>query len=119
MVLMKVVNHGVPLELLKRMRQLMAEYYHGKPVEEKLPYSHENHVLQKDGLLPPEGYASRYSKGFPLNWKDQFLHYTYPPSRRNPSLWPSDPPQYRYGAYNSLVVILDVHFSCNIWVILT
>lgn len=86
----QVVNHGVPLELLDRVREIGALFY-AKPLEEKLVYA------CKDPGTAPEGYGSRMlvKDEQVLDWRDYFDHHTLPLSRRNPSKWPSDPPHYR------------------------
>jgi isopenicillin N synthase-like dioxygenase len=87
---MQVVNHGVPLELLDRVREIGALFF-AKPLEEKLVYA------CKDPGTAPEGYGSRMlvKDEQVLDWRDYIDHHTLPLSRRNPSKWPSDPPHYR------------------------
>ncbi|KAG0620488.1 hypothetical protein M758_4G220000 [Ceratodon purpureus] len=86
----QVVNHGVPVELLERMRQIGAHFY-ARPLEEKLAYA------CKDPGTAPEGYGSRLlvKDEQVMDWRDYIDHHTLPLSRRNVNRWPADPPHYR------------------------
>jgi len=91
MMVQQVVNHGVPLELLERIRQIGAHFY-ARPLEEKLVYA------CKDVGTAPEGYGSRMlvKDEQVLDWRDYIDHHSLPLSRRNINRWPADPPHYRY-----------------------
>lgn len=91
MMVQQVVNHGVPLELLERIRQIGAHFY-AMPLEEKLVYA------CKDVGTAPEGYGSRMlvKDEQVLDWRDYIDHHALPLSRRNINRWPADPPHYRY-----------------------
>nr|QCP71067.1 flavone synthase [Pohlia nutans] len=86
----QVVNHGVPLELLERIREIGAHFY-ARPMEEKLAYA------CRDAGTAPEGYGSRMlvKDEQVLDWRDYIDHHSLPLSRRNINRWPADPPHYR------------------------
>ncbi|CAD5328105.1 Oxoglutarate/iron-dependent dioxygenase [Arabidopsis thaliana x Arabidopsis arenosa] len=88
-----VINHGVPIHLLDRMRSLGLSFFQDSPMEEKLRYACDSTSAAS------EGYGSRMLLGAKddvvLDWRDYFDHHTFPPSRRNPSHWPIHPSDYR------------------------
>eukprot|EP00249_Psilotum_nudum_P011042 c22933_g2_i1 orf=920-1990(+) len=86
----QVVNHGVPLEILDRMRQVGAQFF-ALPVQEKLRFA------CKPGIAAAEGYGSRMlvREDQVLDWRDYFDHHTLPLSRMNPDNWPEKPALYR------------------------
>ncbi len=86
----QVLNHGVPLELLERMRHIGAQFF-AMSLEDKLVYA------CKDTGSAPEGYGSRMlvKEEQVLDWRDYIDHHTLPITRRNPERWPSHPPEYR------------------------
>ncbi|CAH2057523.1 unnamed protein product [Thlaspi arvense] len=90
--LIKVINHGVPIQLLDDMRRIGITFFEDCPVTEKLKYCCEPNSFAS------EGYGSRMlvsSNDTVLDWRDYFDHHTLPLSRRNPSRWPNFPPNYR------------------------
>uniref|UniRef100_A0A1J3ICI4 Leucoanthocyanidin dioxygenase n=1 Tax=Noccaea caerulescens TaxID=107243 RepID=A0A1J3ICI4_NOCCA len=88
-----VVNHGVPIHLLDRMRALGLSFFQDCPIEEKLRYACDS------SSAASEGYGSRMLLGAEddvvLDWRDYFDHHTFPLSRRNTCRWPLHPPDYR------------------------
>ncbi|VVA93441.1 unnamed protein product [Arabis nemorensis] len=88
-----VVDHGVPIHLLDRMRSIGLSFFQDCPMEEKLHYACDS------SSAASEGYGSRMLLGAKddvvLDWRDYFDHHTFPLSRRNPSRWPVSPPDYR------------------------
>ncbi|XP_010449808.1 PREDICTED: leucoanthocyanidin dioxygenase [Camelina sativa] len=88
-----VINHGVPINLLDRMRSLGLSFFRDSPMDDKLRYACDSTSAAS------EGYGSRMLLGAKddvvLDWRDYFDHHTFPLSRRNPSRWPIHPPDYR------------------------
>ncbi|KAI4329704.1 hypothetical protein MLD38_028059 [Melastoma candidum] len=86
-----VINHGVPLELLDRTRQLGLHFFDALPTEEKLKYACD------PTSAATEGYGSRMleNDSSVLDWRDYFDHHTLPLCRCRPSNWPDSPPDYR------------------------
>lgn len=87
-----VTNHGVPIRLLDEMRSIGFSFFEDSPMPQKLSYSCDPNAPAS------EGYGSRMlvaSNDTVLDWRDYFDHHTLPLSRRNPSLWPHFPPNYR------------------------
>lgn len=93
-----VVDHGVPIHLLNRMRSLGLSFFQDCPMEVKLRYACDS------SSAASEGYGSRMLLGAKgdvvLDWRDYFDHHTLPLSRRNPSRWPVSPPDYRCSFFS-------------------
>ncbi|KAG0449341.1 hypothetical protein HPP92_027381 [Vanilla planifolia] len=86
----QVVNHGVPSTLLEEMKEVGLRFFRS-PMEFKLRYACD------PGSAASEGYGSRMlskEEGV-LDWRDYFDHHTLPEFRRNPSVWPDFPENYR------------------------
>lgn len=84
----QVVNHGVSLDLLAKMRAVWKQFFH-LPMEEKLKL--------KNSPKTYEGYGSRLGveKGAILDWGDYyFLHYQ-PLIVKDYNKWPSLPSSLR------------------------
>ena len=88
----QLVNHGVPVSLMKRMQQVAWEFF-DLPLEEKQRYS----VKTESQSLGTQGYGSKFKskEGAASNWGDQLRHRTLPVSIRQYELWPTNPPAYR------------------------
>ncbi|KAL5739642.1 hypothetical protein ACOSP7_028528 [Xanthoceras sorbifolium] len=86
-----VINHGVPLELLRQMRSVGRSFFEECPMPDKLKYACDS------SSAASEGYGSKMlvNDGSVLDWRDYFDHHTLPLSRRNPNRWPESPPNYR------------------------
>ncbi|GMH06711.1 hypothetical protein Nepgr_008551 [Nepenthes gracilis] len=88
-----VINHGVPIRLLKDMRSVGLSFFNDCDIPEKLKYSCD------PNFAASEGYGTRMlvnqSDDTVLDWRDYFDHHTFPLSRRNPLRWPHYPPNYR------------------------
>ncbi|XP_030456551.1 jasmonate-induced oxygenase 4 [Syzygium oleosum] len=86
-----VTNHGVPGSLLGRARAVGSSFFGDLSMGEKLAYACD------PSSSATEGYGSRMleSDDSVLDWRDYFDHHTLPLSRRDPSRWPSLPPDYR------------------------
>lgn len=85
---LQVVNHGVPLKLVERTQEVCKEFF-AKPMEEKMAWAGT-----KESMFQGYGVQMGDSK-FLKDWRDFFLHFTLPLSRRNTDLWPADPADYR------------------------
>lgn len=86
----QVVNHGVSLDLIERMRCVWREFFE-LPIEEKKKLANDPVTYQ--------GYGSRLGveKGAILDWGDYFYLEFFPGSRRNLEKWPANPISCRYG----------------------
>ncbi|XP_048136314.1 jasmonate-induced oxygenase 4 isoform X2 [Rhodamnia argentea] len=86
-----VTNHGVPSSLLDRARAVGSSFFGDSSMDEKLAYACD------PSSSATEGYGSRMLENDDsvLDWRDYFDHHTLPLSRRDPSRWPSSPPDYR------------------------
>ncbi|XP_010922559.1 jasmonate-induced oxygenase 2 isoform X1 [Elaeis guineensis] len=80
----QVVNHGVSLDLVEKMRKLWKEFFH-LPMEEKKAYANSPKTY--------EGYGSRLgvAKDAILDWTDYFFFHLYPDSVKNLDKWPLRP----------------------------
>eukprot|EP00252_Welwitschia_mirabilis_P005164 TRINITY_DN1562_c0_g1_i2.p1 TRINITY_DN1562_c0_g1~~TRINITY_DN1562_c0_g1_i2.p1 ORF type:complete len:352 (-),score=37.45 TRINITY_DN1562_c0_g1_i2:713-1651(-) len=85
----QVVNHGIPLQLLGRMRQVSRTFFE-LPLAEKLKYSSEG-----KGISDGYGQAFVFSEEQPLDWADAFSLHLLPKDKRNLRLWPNSPPDFR------------------------
>ncbi|XP_078446244.1 leucoanthocyanidin dioxygenase-like [Wolffia australiana] len=86
---MHVVNHGVCLELIKRL-QAAGEKFFSLPVEEKERYAND----QSSGNI--QGYGSKLanSASGKLGWQDYFFHVVFPEDKVNFAIWPKEPADY-------------------------
>ncbi|KAJ0987670.1 hypothetical protein J5N97_006026 [Dioscorea zingiberensis] len=80
----QVVNHGVSLELMARMREIWRAFFH-LPMEKKQLYANSPKTY--------EGYGSRLGvdKAAILDWGDYFYLHLLPNSIKNIDKWPSLP----------------------------
>lgn len=85
-----VINHGVPVQLLRQIRSVGRSFFEECSMPDKLKYACD------PSSAASEGYGSKMlvNDGV-LDWRDYFDHHTLPLSRRNPNLWPEFPPEYR------------------------
>ncbi|XP_078446157.1 anthocyanin synthase-like [Wolffia australiana] len=86
---MHVVNHGVCLELIKRL-QAAGEKFFSLPVEEKERYAND----QSSGNI--QGYGSKLvnTESGKLEWQDYFFHLIFPEDKANYAIWPKEPTDY-------------------------
>ncbi|CAA6673798.1 unnamed protein product [Spirodela intermedia] len=86
---MHIVNHGIPLELIKRMQEA-GEKFFSLPIEEKERYAND----QSSGNI--QGYGSKLANNASgqLEWQDYFFHLVYPEGKANYSMWPKEPANY-------------------------
>ncbi|MQL74206.1 hypothetical protein Taro_006579 [Colocasia esculenta] len=86
---MHIVNHGIPLNLIKRM-QAAGEAFFALPIEEKEKYAND----QSSGNI--QGYGSKLANNASgqLEWQDYFFHLIFPEDKANFSIWPKQPANY-------------------------
>lgn len=86
---MHLVNHGIPDELLNRLKEAGAEFF-SLPVEEKEKYAND----QASGNV--QGYGSKLANNASgqLEWEDYFFHLIFPEEKRDLSIWPKTPADY-------------------------
>ncbi|XP_038980220.1 probable 2-oxoglutarate-dependent dioxygenase At3g111800 isoform X2 [Phoenix dactylifera] len=84
----QVVNHGVDLALMRRMREVWRGFFH-LPMEVKQAYANSPKTY--------EGYGSRLGieKGAILDWGDYYFLHVLPPSLKSHDKWPALPPPLR------------------------
>ncbi|XP_057819861.1 oxoglutarate-dependent flavonoid 7-O-demethylase 1 [Cryptomeria japonica] len=82
----QVVNHGIPLSLLERMKGIFREFIQ-LPLEEKLKYK----------VQESEGYGQMFvaSDDQTLDWADVLYLATLPPENRKMNFWPTKPRDFR------------------------
>ncbi|XP_062146445.1 leucoanthocyanidin dioxygenase [Alnus glutinosa] len=86
---MHVVNHGIPDELLERVKEA-GKVFFDLPVEEKEKYANDQ------ALGKIQGYGSKLANNASgqLEWEDYFFHLAYPEDKRDISIWPKTPTDY-------------------------
>uniref|UniRef100_N1QT96 S-norcoclaurine synthase 1 n=1 Tax=Aegilops tauschii TaxID=37682 RepID=N1QT96_AEGTA len=88
----KLVNHGVPDEIILAIRRDIEKFF-------QLPLDVKNAYAQRQGDLQGYGQAFILSHDQKLDWADMFGLYTQPPQARDMSFWPSQPPMFRMNYY--------------------
>jgi len=80
----QVVNHGVGIDSVKRMREAWREFF-DLPMEEKKLYA--------NSPVTYEGYGSRLGveKGATLDWSDYYFLNLLPNDMKNLEKWPEMP----------------------------
>ena len=86
---MHIINHGIPLELIRKM-QATGEKFFNLPVEEKELYAND----QSSGNI--QGYGSKLANNASgrLEWQDYFFHLIFPEEKADYSIWPKKPADY-------------------------
>ena len=86
---MNLVNHGIPEELLNRLRKA-GETFFALPIEEKEKYAND----QESGNV--QGYGSKLANNASgqREWEDYFFHLVFPEDKRDLSAWPKTPEDY-------------------------
>nr|ABP57081.1 anthocyanidin synthase [Coleus scutellarioides]ABP57082.1 anthocyanidin synthase [Coleus scutellarioides] len=86
---MYVINHGIPEELISRVKAAGKEFFE-LPVEEKEKHAND----QAAGNV--QGYGSKLANNASgqLEWEDYFFHCVFPEEKRELSIWPQNPPDY-------------------------
>nr|QJS57392.1 anthocyanidin synthase [Lagerstroemia indica] len=87
---MHLVNHGIPDELIERVKKAGEEFF-DLPVEEKEKYAND----QASGKI--QGYGSKLANNASgqLEWEDYFFHLVFPEDKRDLSIWPKTPSDYK------------------------
>nr|AOV62765.1 anthocyanidin synthase [Morus alba] len=87
---MHLVNHGIPDELIERVKKA-GETFFDLPIEEKEKYAND----QATGKI--QGYGSKLANNAcgQLEWEDYFFHLVYPEDKRDLSIWPKTPTDYK------------------------
>ncbi|KAG7535332.1 Non-hem dioxygenase N-terminal domain [Arabidopsis thaliana x Arabidopsis arenosa] len=83
-----VVNHGIPLDLIRRLKEVGTQFF-------ELPETEKKSVAKQDGSKDFEGYTTnlKYVEG--EVWTENLFHRIWPPSCINFNYWPKNPPHYR------------------------
>nr|BAF81268.2 anthocyanidin synthase [Iris x hollandica] len=86
---MHVVNHGIPPELIERVRAAGKGFF-DLPVEAKERYAND----QSEGKI--QGYGSKLANNASgkLEWEDYYFHLIFPPDKVDLSIWPKEPADY-------------------------
>ncbi|PIA49778.1 hypothetical protein AQUCO_01300483v1 [Aquilegia coerulea] len=86
---MHLVNHGIPEDLLTRLREVGKAFF-DQPVEEKEKFAND----VASGKMA--GYGSKLANGASgqLEWEDYFFHLAFPEDKRDMSTWPKTPTEY-------------------------
>ncbi|KAF8112535.1 hypothetical protein N665_0063s0021 [Sinapis alba] len=86
----QVVNHGIPTELIRRLREVGKEFF-------ELPETEKEAVARPADFKDIEGYVTDYTKDEKgrKTWADHLFHRIWPPSRINYTFWPTNSPDYR------------------------
>ncbi|XP_044476538.1 leucoanthocyanidin dioxygenase [Mangifera indica] len=86
---MHLVNHGIPDELIERVKKAGAAFFE-LPLEEKEKYAND----QASGKI--QGYGSKLANNASgqLEWEDYFFHLIFPEEKRDLSIWPKTPADY-------------------------
>ncbi|ONK72253.1 uncharacterized protein A4U43_C04F17430 [Asparagus officinalis] len=84
----QLINHGVPEEVIERMRGDIEEFFR-LPLEEKKAYA------QLPGSIEGYGQAFVVSEEQELDWADMYFLVTRPVTRRSMGFWPTRPSTFR------------------------
>lgn len=86
---MHIVNHGISLELIEKVRRVGKEFF-DLPIEEKEKYAND----QSTGKIA--GYGSKLANNASgqLEWEDYFFHLIFPHDKADMSIWPKYPADY-------------------------
>ncbi|KFK30102.1 hypothetical protein AALP_AA7G217100 [Arabis alpina] len=86
----KVVNHGIPKELMRRLKEVGTEFF-------ELPDKDKEVVARPATSTNIEGYNRNTYKNEEgiQTWADHLFHTIWPPSRINYRFWPKHSPDYR------------------------
>ncbi|KAG9442820.1 hypothetical protein H6P81_018674 [Aristolochia fimbriata] len=86
---MHVVNHGVPVEVMDRLRAAGTAFFR-LPLEKKELYANDPESEKLDGY----GSKLANNQSGRLEWEDYFFHLVFPEEKRDFSIWPKDPADY-------------------------
>nr|QPF47160.1 anthocyanidin synthase [Clarkia gracilis subsp. sonomensis]QPF47161.1 anthocyanidin synthase [Clarkia gracilis subsp. sonomensis] len=87
---MHIVNHGIPEELMERVKKAGDAFFQ-LPIEEKEKHAND----QGSGMI--QGYGSKLANNASgqLEWEDYFFHLIFPEDKRDLSIWPKSPADYK------------------------
>ncbi|KAL9252413.1 Flavonol synthase/flavanone 3-hydroxylase-like protein [Drosera capensis] len=88
--LFQVVNHGIPNEVITRLREAGREFF-------ELPQDEKEVYAKPSDSKDIEGYGTKLQKEVEGKkaWVDHLFHRTWPPSAINYKFWPKNPSYYR------------------------
>ncbi|OVA03757.1 Oxoglutarate/iron-dependent dioxygenase [Macleaya cordata] len=106
----QVVNHGVPIEVIKKLQNVGKEFFE-LPLEEKEAYA------RPPGADSLEGYGTKLQKEIDGKkaWVDYLFHNVWPPSRINYQFWPKNPPSYREANEEYVKCLIGVVDKLLMW----
>lgn len=86
---MQATNHGIPEEVLQRVKDAAAGFFE-LPFEEKKAYSPDSNEMQ--------GYGRPFmvSEEEKLDWSDSLILRIYPSHFQKLKFWPTTPADFRY-----------------------
>ncbi|XP_073102266.1 2-oxoglutarate-dependent dioxygenase 11-like [Elaeis guineensis] len=84
----QLINHGVPDEVIKRMKEDIMEFF-------KLPLEEKKAFAQLPNNLEGYGQAFVVSEDQKLDWADMVYLISRPLHSRNMRFWPTNPPTFR------------------------
>lgn len=97
----QLINHGVPAELIEKVKEDVARFF-------KLPLEERKALSQ----LPnnAEGYGQLFvvTEEQKLDWADLLFIRTQPPANRNMRFWPTNPPSFRDTIDTYSVALMEV-----------
>lgn len=99
----QVVNHGIPIELMRRLKELGTEFF-------ELPEKEKEAVARPADSTDLEGYTTDYKKDGEgrKTWADHLFHRVWPPSRINYRFWPKNSPDYRHEYKNFVITFIHL-----------
>lgn len=103
----QVVNHGIPFEVIKELQRVGKEFF-------ELPQKEKEAYAMKPDSGTMEGYGTKLQKDLEGKkaWVDFFFHNIWPQSRVNHSIWPKNPPSYRFESSWILYIGLICYYKC-------
>lgn len=85
----RVVNHGIPSDLIHKLKTVGKEFFELLSQEEKQT------CAKPPDAKDIEGYGTKLQIEDNKSWADHLFHRIWPPSRINYQFWPKNPPSYR------------------------
>ncbi|XVF65589.1 hypothetical protein PTKIN_Ptkin09bG0260700 [Pterospermum kingtungense] len=84
----QLINHGVPIESVKKMRKRTQEFF-------ELPLQEKKRLAQQPGSQEGYGQVFVISEDQKLDWNDMLIFRILPTQRRHATLWPQIFPSFR------------------------
>lgn len=78
----QVVNHGIPPELMRRLKEVGTEFF-------ELPETEKEAVAKPEDSMDVEGYRTKFKKDLDA-LVDHLFHRIWPPSRVSYRIWPKN-----------------------------